>query len=198
MQDPENIRRVAELHPNLMGFIFYNGSPRFVGNNFMMPELASEIDKVGVFVNESIENVIEIAVLHELNFVQLHGDESSGFCEELSQHIAIIKAFGVDEDFDFNITNKYELFCTYFLFDTKTADHGGSGRIFDWSLLEKYKGSVPYFISGGLGIEEIEGLNKHFTDPRLYALDVNSRFETGPGMKDIEKIKQLTAKTQRR
>lgn len=196
MKYADNIAEVAKLSPDYMGFIFYSKSKRFVGDDFTMPEIPASIKKVGVFVNESIENIEEKINKYKLDYVQLHGDESPEFCERISKSVKVIKAFGVDESFDFISLNKYENSCEYFLFDTKAAAYGGSGTSFDKSVLKKYHLSVPFFVSGGIGMEEIQNLRYQISN--LYAVDVNSKFETEPGLKDINKLKIFTAKVQRR
>ncbi len=186
----ENIKDVALLKPDYMGFIFYKLSKRYVGDNFEMPLIESEIKKVGVFVNESEESILRIVKKNNLDLVQLHGDESAEFCIDLRmKSIQIIKAFAVDEHFDFDILKLYESSCDYFLFDTKSKEYGGSGVKFDKKLLDKNKINKPFFLSGGLDIEDV---NKQQTAiSNLYSFDVNSKFETKPGFKDINKLKQL-------
>lgn len=136
----DNIVEVAALQPDYIGFIFYAKSPRYVGENFVLPELAnSKINKVGVFVNESLDIVHNTLVNYQLDYVQLHGNESPEFCENLiKKNVKIIKAFHVDETFDFGYLKAYELVTDYFLFDTKTNKYGGSGKSFNWNILKKY------------------------------------------------------------
>lgn len=190
LKDPENIKEVAALKPDYMGFIFYPQSKRFVGNDFDMPEINPSIKKVGVFVNESKSTVLEKIGKHKLDYVQLHGNESAEFCAELSKSFTkIIKAFGIDENFDLLSLRGYENHCEYFLFDTKTPEFGGSGKSFDKSILNKYKLSKPYFLSGGIGMEEIASIGHPVS--KYFAIDVNSKFEIEPGIKDINKLKSL-------
>jgi phosphoribosylanthranilate isomerase len=176
-----------------MGFIFYAQSPRYVGTDFQMPEIPYPIKKVGVFVNEKSQVIISKVEKYKLDSVQLHGQESEEFCKNLSKDVQLIKAFGVDEDFDFSTIEKYSPFCDYFLFDTKTAGHGGSGSKFDWAILERYKGQKPFFLSGGIGLEDVAGI-RHLTKSghKMHAIDVNSKFEPAPGLKDIHKLQLLT------
>jgi phosphoribosylanthranilate isomerase len=185
----ENIMQIAALKPDMMGFIFYEGSERFVGEDFEMPLIPFEIKKVGVFVNASATFIIDKINEHKLDLIQLHGNENPSFCEVLNHLIPVIKAFGVDSNFDLKSTEAYKDCCDYFLFDTKTAEYGGSGKQFDWNLLAKYDNSVPFFLSGGLGPEEIDRLKE--VDLKMYAIDVNSKFETERGVKDVEKISDL-------
>ena len=189
LKDPENIKEVVELKPNYMGFIFYSQSKRFVGEDFIMPFIPSEIKKVGVFVNASATYIIDKIDQYKLDFIQLHGDEKPDFCEVFNHLIPVIKAFGVDKSFEFKQLDDYKECCTYFLFDTKTAEYGGSGNKFDWTILESYDNSVPFFLSGGIGLEEIEKVQS--SKFKVHALDVNSKFEIEPGLKDIKKLKQL-------
>ena len=152
----ENIIQVATLHPDYMGFIFYPESKRFVGDDFKMPCISPAIKKIGVFVNQKADDIIEKTDKYGLDFIQLHGNESASFCEVMNHLVKVIKAFGIDDNFDFNVLEKYKNCCDYFLFDTKTAEYGGSGKQFNWNVLEKYTLDVPFFISGGIGLEEVE------------------------------------------
>ncbi|OXA93113.1 phosphoribosylanthranilate isomerase [Flavobacterium hercynium] len=184
MKYPENIINVGALLPDYMGFIFWEKSARYCDGT--IPELIQTIKKVGVFVNESVENIIEKISKHNLQAIQLHGQESVEFCEELknniSKKIEIIKVFSVGDDFDFNVLEPFENLCDYFLFDTKGKLPGGNGTTFDWEILKKYKSKKPFFLSGGIGIEEIAAI-KNLNLP-VYAIDVNSKFEIEPGLKN--------------
>ncbi|MBI4930989.1 MAG: phosphoribosylanthranilate isomerase [Bacteroidetes bacterium] len=189
MKYADNIRDVANLSPDFMGFIFYPKSKRFVGEDFTMPEMLSKIKKVGVFVNDSIENIFEQVKKHSLDFVQLHGDESPEQTSKVFKtfeilDVRVIKAFGIDDQFDFSILMEYENCCDYFLFDTKSNEYGGSGNRFDRNILKYYKLSKPYFLSGG-----IDSINVGELCP--FAIDVNSKFEIEPGLKDSNKLKIL-------
>lgn len=190
MRDAENIRLLAELKPDYLGFIFYEPSKRYADNldAAALENLPSCIKKTGVFVNATLEEITEKVQQFKLDAVQLHGQESVEFCMQLKPiGVEIIKAFGIDSEFDFNSLINYQSVIDYYLFDTKTELHGGSGKTFEWTILEKYTLKIPYFLSGGLSaenIKEIRGMN----DSRLFALDLNSRFEIQPGLKDIEKL----------
>lgn len=193
-----NIAAIAELQPNYLGFIFYQKSPRFINevSAELIKYIPEQIKTVGVFVNEEILNVKEKISQHKLKAVQLHGNEMPEYCINLKTTfvgLEVIKAFGVDDDFDFSILNAYLDVVDYFLFDTKTKVHGGSGKAFDWKILEKYTLDKPYFLSGGIDLEHANTITK-IQDDRLYALDINSRFETEPGMKDVEKVKEFITK----
>ncbi len=190
-----NIAAVAELQPDYLGFIFYAKSPRLISevSAELIKYIPSEIKTVGVFVNEELEKVKDKVNLLKLKAVQLHGSESPEYCEALKSTfptLEVIKAFGIDEDFDFSALQPYLKAADYFLFDTKTKVHGGSGKTFNWSVLDQYTYTKPYFLSGGIDLEHSTAIKK-INDERLYALDINSRFETEPGLKDAAKIKEF-------
>lgn len=189
MKYADNIREVAKLSPDFIGFIFYPKSKRYVGGDFVVPNIPSEIKRVGVFVNDSIENISDKVVKYKLDFVQLHGDESADFCKMISDKTSVIKAFGIDDGFDFSSLKQYEKCCDYFLFDTKSNEYGGTGKEFDRSILWNYRLSKPYFLSGGVSVEEVRSQKPEVR--KAYAVDVNSKFETKPGFKDINKLKLL-------
>src|SRR6478735_4533152 len=140
MRETENIRKVAACAPDFMGFIFYPGSLRFVGNDFKLPnDFPSQVERVGVFVQESTEEIIARATRHGLSYIQLHGGESVEQCAALKQKgLKIIKVFSVGEEFDFQVVKEFVPVADYFLFDTKSSTYGGSGRTFNWSLLNQY------------------------------------------------------------
>jgi phosphoribosylanthranilate isomerase len=187
----DNIEEVAALQPDYVGFIFYPKSPRYVGENFKMPALDKEIKKVGVFVNEPIERVVEIVIKYDLQYAQLHGTEATEECQTIrDKGIGIIKAFAMDEHFDFRQLEQYESTIDYFLFDTKTKGFGGSGRSFNWHLLKEYSMNNAYFLSGGISLGNTAAL-KSIDLQNIHALDVNSRFEIRPGLKDIEMLQKL-------
>lgn len=227
MLHPENLREVAALQPDYLGFIFFKGSKRYAGD--VLPEvlaaLPENIKRTGVFVNETLETVLSLVHKYQLNALQLHGTESPAYCRDLKVRLSemmasdpaelnansiavrtkasektetigkvqLIKAFGISEAFDFSRLNLYLGTVDYFLFDTQTPDHGGSGKKFDWQLLTKYTLDLPYFLSGGIGVESAEMLNS-IVDHRLFAIDVNSKFEIEPGVKDLEKLKVFKSK----
>jgi phosphoribosylanthranilate isomerase len=200
MKVPENIQSVVALRPDYLGFIFFRDSKRFIDGltPSFIKDLPAGIKRVGVFVDEELNKVAQLAVLYGLNAVQLHGSESVKYCIALrglldNAGIELIKAFGVDEAFDFGKLNPYSSIVDYFLFDTQTPGHGGSGKTFNWALLEKYTLDKPYFLSGGIGLEHAEQL-KQLKDSRLYAIDINSKFETAPGLKDLDKLKEFKNK----
>ena len=191
MKQAANIAEVANLRPDYLGFIFYTKSPRLISDVSaeLIKYVPAEIKTVGVFVDEKIEEVKLKITKHQLNAVQLHGKENVDDCSELKTlGVEVIKAFGVHPDFDFKQLESYAAVVDYFLFDTQTPAHGGSGKVFDWKLLENYKLDKSYFLSGGIGLEHAEQI-KMIQDKRLYAIDVNSKFEIEPGLKDIAQLK---------
>lgn len=192
MKYKENIEQVGELLPDYMGFIFYDQSKRYVTEEFELPLIPSEIKKIGVFVNADADYIIEKINKYNLEGIQLHGEEPPYFCRQMKRITTIIKAFGIDEQFDFKTLEAYKDSCNFFLFDTKTAQHGGSGQQFSWSLLQKYSYAVPFFISGGIDLELMKKMDELAAlYPSFYGVDVNSKFEDSPALKDIGKLKIL-------
>jgi phosphoribosylanthranilate isomerase len=188
---PENIEDVAALMPDYMGFICYAPSPRYA-TDLQIETLASLPDtiyKTAVFVNEDAETIARLTATYNFDTIQLHGNEDPEFCDSLRNTAIIIKAFGLDENFDFEQLDKFDESVDYFLFDTKTEKHGGSGQTFNWSLLDKYKLNIPFFLSGGLSLENLETI-KSITHPQFYGVDLNSKFEIEPGLKDISKLEK--------
>ena len=193
MKYPDNIRQLVELKPDFIGFIFYEKSKRFVNNDLDIKSVKfpESIKKAGVFVNPTIEGVLEKVKTFKLDFIQLHGDESPEFCLGLKPSgIKITKAFQVDEAFDFFLLKQYETVCDYYLFDTKTKLYGGSGEKFNWQILKKYNNKKPFFLSGGIDLEDAEEIKK-LESLNIFAIDINSKFETQPGRKDIKKVKKF-------
>lgn len=188
-----NIAELATLQPDLMGFIFYPKSKRFVGLDFEQKHLHSlnrSIEKVAVFVNALQHEVSEFSKMYGIRTVQLHGNETPQMCEALKKEgFSVIKAFGVDDQFDFANLESYTDGVDYFLFDTKTAAHGGSGKTFNWQILNNYSLAIPFFLSGGLSNENLQDV-KEIKHPQLYAVDLNSKFETEPGIKNIESLQE--------
>jgi phosphoribosylanthranilate isomerase len=189
MKYPDNILEVGSLLPYYMGFIFWPKSARYFDG--VIPELPKSIKKTGVFVNESIPVIEEKIAKYDLQAIQLHGQESVAFCLELKNKIGssfeIIKVFSADENFDFSVLEPYESVCDYFLFDTKGKLPGGNGTTFDWRILENYSSTKPFFLSGGIGIEELDSIKEiSKTNLPLYAIDINSKFEIEPGLKNVQ------------
>ena len=190
MRDKENISGLLALKPAYIGFIFYDKSKRYVAD-FPQIEIPSSVKKVGVFVNETIEEIVEKANLHTLDFVQLHGNETPEYCSALSaKNIKIIKAFSVDENFDFSATKPFEKYVSLFLFDTKGNNYGGNGIKFNWELLQNYTGKIPFLLSGGISKNDSEEIKK-FKHPAFLGIDINSGFELEPGLKNIKEIKEF-------
>ena len=194
MKYPDNILEVGALLPDYMGFIFWEKSSRYFDG--VIPDLPQSIKKVGVFVNETSEVILAKAKKYDLQAIQLHGHESTAFCQELKdaidRKINIIKVFSVDDTFNFEELKPFESVCDYFLFDTKGKLPGGNGTTFNWQVLEKYPSSKPFFLSGGIGMEEMEAVKEILkTNLPLYAIDVNSKFEIEPGLKNIELCRNI-------
>lgn len=190
MRDKENLMQLLKLNPDYVGFIFYPQSARYVGDDFSeeITKLATKAKKVGVFVNAAARDILDKVDTYGLNAVQLHGDESPELTGELqSTGLEVIKAFRVDEIFDFDLLEDYKNVVNYFLFDTKTKLYGGSGKKFDWSILSKYKLSVPLFLSGGIGADDADAISE-IKQVNIFALDLNSKFEDAPGLKNISKL----------
>ncbi|MBW8334955.1 MAG: phosphoribosylanthranilate isomerase [Prolixibacteraceae bacterium] len=196
MRDPENISGVVAALPDYLGFIFYPKSKRFVGfepSPEMYAEIPASIKKVGVFVDESPEKVLEISKKWNLDVVQLHGLETPEDCRQIrNSGITVFKAFAVDESFDFATLSAYSGECDYFLFDTKGQLPGGTGQKFSWKLLENFKLNVPFFLSGGIGPGDLNAI-REFSHPKLFGIDINSGFEISPARKDVRKVKQFIA-----
>jgi phosphoribosylanthranilate isomerase len=194
MARPDNLRTVAALAPDFLGFIFYSKSKRFAGTNLQPADTAAlpaGIQKVGVFVDEKMEVMQARVQEFNLDLVQLHGAETPETCAALqAAGIPVSKAFAVGETFDFSVLTPYVGHVTYFLFDTAGAQPGGNGTPFNWQLLEQYQLPVPYFLAGGLALEHAAEL-RNLCLPGLFALDLNSRFETEPGVKDAGQLGQF-------
>ena len=217
MKYQDNITEIATLEPDYLGFIFYEKSSRFF--NGTIPQLPKSIKKVGVFVNATLEEIIEKVEIHHFDLVQLHGAESPEFClnlklyykdridevisveaERLPRHanndhqIGVIKAFSIKDHFNFDQLKPYESVCDYFLFDTKGQLPGGNGYAFDWEVLKNYPSTKPYFLSGGIGLGEVENISEFLRRQEskyCHAIDVNSKFEIEPGLKDITLLKEF-------
>lgn len=194
MRDAAALTEVAALGPDFLGFIFAPASPRFVGEELVPEQLRTlppAIWKVGVFVNETVENIIRTAGHFGLSAVQLHGQETPAQCEALSEAgLLVMKAFAVGQRLDVPALLPYVPYCDFFLFDTKGAAPGGNGTVFNWNLLLQYNLPVPYFLAGGLGLEHAAELAA-LRLPGLAGVDLNSCFETAPGVKDAGRVGQM-------
>lgn len=194
MKYPENILEVGALLPDYMGFIFWEKSARYFDGE--IPKLPISIKKTGVFVNASLAEILEKVEKYDLKAVQLHGQETVNFCSDLKEKstysIEIIKVFSILDTFDFETLKPFESVCDYFLFDTKGKLPGGNGTTFNWQVLENYPSTKPFFLSGGIGVEELNLVKQILkTNLPLYAIDINSKFEIEPGLKNINLIKTI-------
>lgn len=192
----ENIEQVSGLYPDYMGFIFYEKSKRnFEG---VIPKLPKSIKKTGVFVNEYLEIVISLVEEYQLEAIQLHGDETVTYIRQLKTHlpsIEIIKVFGIKDEFNFDGLIPFLPLVDYFLFDTKGKERGGNGVQFDWSVLDAYPYEKPFFLSGGIGLKDVLAIQKIInSNLPIYALDINSKFEIEPGLKNINEVKTFKNK----
>lgn len=186
-----NLRELLTIQPDFVGFIFHPASRRFVGKDPGLIRFIASIRntlKTGVFVNPSLQEVWSLTQLCGLDAVQLHGDESPELCRQIARSVPVVKAFGISQSFDFSILSSYAASCRYFLFDTSSPHHGGSGRKFDWSLLSLYQLPKPFFLSGGIGPCDVPAI-KSIHHSALAGIDLNSRFETAAGVKDISELK---------
>ncbi|MEO6851497.1 MAG: phosphoribosylanthranilate isomerase [Mucilaginibacter sp.] len=190
LKHPNNIAHVAALSPDYVGFICYAPSPRYAAELQLetLAALHAGIQKTAVFVNEDAETITKLIDTYNFDAIQLHGNENPEFCRLFKDKVTVIKAFGVDKGFDFGRLNAFVGSVDYFLFDTKTEKHGGSGQAFDWSLLDNYKLDIPFFLSGGLSLDNLHEV-RSIKHPQFYGVDLNSRFEIEPGLKDIDKLK---------
>jgi phosphoribosylanthranilate isomerase len=195
--------QLDKLGIELGGFIFYPKSPRYVFNHLNAKDIKNlkgeSINKVGVFVNETIEDVLKIVDDCGISIVQLHGDETPHYCEKIAEYVTVIKAFRLrDEDDVFWKIKDYQDVADMFLFDTATAGYGGSGQLFDWNILKGLSFNKPFLLSGGIGIDDLDKINHFIQDnvsDNLFALDINSKFEIKPGVKNIELIEKFIAQS---
>lgn len=202
MRDINNINQLQELDIDFMGIIRYSKSKRFVDNSQKQEVAQQTMNKgtVGVYVNETFENILKDIIPLQLDVVQLHGDENPAFAKALLEiDIKIFKAFQITEDFNFDTLKEWEELAAqyvgklFFLFDTATPNYGGSGKKFNWSILDSYKGEVPFLLSGGISKDDV-AMIKEFKHNMFLGIDLNSKFETEPGVKNIEEIKTFIEK----
>jgi phosphoribosylanthranilate isomerase len=194
-----NIEEVAALQPDYLGFIFWKPSQRFFDGS--IPKLHRTTGKVGVFVDANIDEILNRTNTYGLNAIQLHGNESPEFCTKLKEQIEdqnikidILKVFSIKDSFDFSQLSPYEKSSDFFLFDTKGKLPGGNGYQFNWKVLKGYPSKKPYFLSGGIGLEELDNVLEFLQKEEskyCHAIDVNSKFEISPGLKDIDNLKKF-------
>ncbi|OJV39204.1 MAG: N-(5'-phosphoribosyl)anthranilate isomerase [Bacteroidales bacterium 36-12] len=193
MRDKDNIIQILSLKPDFIGFIFYEKSPRFVNylHDFSEIQFDSKVKKTGVFVNANEQEIMQKVKMYDLQAVQLHGNELPSLCNTLkARGLIVIKAIQIYSQEDFKEIDAYSSYIDYFLFDTKTKLYGGSGEKFDWSVLKEYKLETPFFLSGGLDIDDIDNI-KQFNHPKLIGIDLNSKFELSTGIKDYNKLQKF-------
>lgn len=191
----QQLKELDEVGVDYAGIIFFERSERFALNKLMskdVQKLKLSLKKVGVFVNASEEQIMSQIELYGLDLIQLHGDETPATCKHLSNFVQVIKVFRINQRNEQNIDwmiKPYEEFCDYYLFDTnRKGAYGGTGEKFNWEILHHNKINKPFFLSGGIGLEDVEKVNE-FTHPFFYCIDVNSRIEIVPGEKDMAKVK---------
>lgn len=202
MRDSQNIRETAEAGADWIGMIFWPKSPRYISS---VPAVTGEVKRVGVFVNDSVQNIITATVNYKLDILQLHGTETptmirnlrATLVPDIAGNLKIIKAISVNSPDDIEACRDYEDCADAFLFDTKCKTVGGSGRQFDWSVLDAYNGRLPFLLSGGIGPDDARRVLE-FSHPLMMGIDINSRFETAPGMKDAEAIRHFIEQIKRK
>ena len=192
LNNQSDIELLNKIGIDFMGFIFYQKSPRYQNKSLILSNISKH--KVGVFVNEDFESIRDKIFKQNLTHVQLHGDESPSFCKKLMTLVRVIKAFRISQYFDMNKTHEYLESCDYFLFDTDSDSFGGSGKKFNWDIIKNFT-KKKFFLSGGIDLESINKIKKIKKENEcLFAVDINSKFEFSPGIKDIKKIKRFLKK----
>lgn len=200
--DVQQLHALDAMKVDLAGFIFYPHSPRFVLHHLSASQIAPvsvEVKKVGVFVNAGYDEIMQQAKAWKLDYIQLHGEETPELTAQLSKAIKTIKAFRIASKDDFARLSDYQDAADLLLFDSRALEHGGTGKKFDWQLLLEQKIQKPFLLSGGIGMEDVEALHAFRMHPhasKLYGIDVNSRFETAPGIKDMQEIQTFITQLQ--
>lgn len=201
MTIPDQVNELDEMGVDLTGFIFYPPSPRFIGNKISakkMRAIKGRIAKVGVFVNSTYEELMRTVDEYRLDMVQLHGDENPRYCERIADYISVIKAFRLSENDNIEwMVRPFHDMCDMYMFDTMGAGYGGTGKKFDWNMLKQAQISKPFFLSGGIEPgdgEELKNFQKEPVANNLFAIDINSRFEISPGVKNMEKVREFVGK----
>ena len=198
VSDPENLRQVDRLDADWIGLNFYPPSPRYMNLRALPPAGSDEPERVGVFVDEMPQTILSRIVAFHLDIVQLHGCERAVMIQNLRrsvvpdirENLVVVKAINVATAADFSQCGEYEGVVDYFLFDTKGALHGGNGEKFNWDLLDAYQGKTPFLLSGGIGPDDADAL-RAIRHPLFRGVDVNSKFETAPGVKDIDLLRSF-------
>ena len=195
---PQQVNALDELGVTFAGFIFYPRSPRYMVQKISpekMRQIKGKIIKVGVFVNPTYEELMKTVEDYRLDMVQLHGDESPKFCDKIADYISVIKAFRLsDNDSILHMTQSYTEVSDFFMFDTLGAGYGGTGKKFDWTILQQSLPLKPYFLSGGIEPGDEKKLEEFISTPageKLFAIDINTKFEVGPGVKDVNSVKKF-------
>lgn len=189
----KQLQQLDGLDLDFAGLNFYKDSPRYIGDKINAKELVSadlDVKIVGIFVNENMDTILEKVEEYNLDIVQLHGEESPEFCEDLSEDIEVIKAFAIPADKDIDLDKlvaPYDAVCDYYLFDTASEGKGGSGKKFNWECIKKAKIEKPFFLGGGVSVEDAAAI-KALKHPDFFAVDINSQFEKTPGEKDMGKV----------
>ncbi len=200
MTQPEQVAQLADMGVSFAGFIFYPKSPRYVFKHMTTTQIRKEnnVNKVGVFVNTPIEEVLHMVDECRLHLVQLHGDESPKYCEKIADYVSVVKAFRLsDNDSVEWMIRPYMDCCDMFMFDTMGAGYGGTGKKFDWSVLKDSIIGKPFFLSGGIEPGDEDKLRDFEQEPAakaLFAIDINSKFETSPGFKDMDMVREFASK----
>lgn len=200
MTQPDQVTALADMGVSFAGFIFYPKSPRYVFKHMTTTQIRKEnnINKVGVFVNASIEEVLHMVDECRLHLVQLHGDENPKYCEKIADYVSVVKAFRLsDNDSVEWMIRPYMDCCDMFMFDTMGAGYGGTGKKFDWSVLQGTEVGKPFFLSGGIEPGDEDRLREFQKEPAakgLFAVDINSKFETSPGYKDLDLVRDFVEK----
>ena len=194
----KQLQQLDALNIDYAGLIFYKDSPRYMGGKITGKQIKDadfDIKKVGVFVNPTYEELMKTVENYRLDMVQLHGDESPKFCDKIADYISVIKAFRLsDNDSIVHMTQSYTEVCDFFMFDTLGAGYGGTGKKFDWTILEQSLPLKPYFLSGGIEPGDEKKLEEFIGTPageKLFAVDINTKFEIGPGVKDVNSVKKF-------
>lgn len=195
---PEQVMALDEMGVDLAGFIFYPKSPRYIGNKISaekMRQVKGKIAKVGVFVNMPYDDLMKTVEDYRLDMVQLHGDESPVFCEKVANYITVVKAFRLSDNDPIDwMVKPFHDSSDMYMFDTLGAGYGGTGKKFDWEMLKKSVINKIYFLSGGIEPGDEEKLKQFVEEPagkKLFAVDINSRFEVSAGVKDMEKVRKF-------